>query len=67
MNETERLVARIDELEKKVDRLTSSIESLVYAWRTATGVVRVVKWTGKIAASIAAIIALIKLAMISGK
>lgn len=52
--------ARLVELERKIDKLTSDVEDLVNAWRAASWLVGAVKWFGSVAAAITAIYLLIK-------
>lgn len=44
--------------------MRDDIRGLLDAWRTASGVVKAVKWVGKLAAAITTIYALIKLGSI---
>lgn len=52
--------ARLVELERKIDKLTSDVEDLVNAWRAASWLVGAVKWLGSVAAAITAIYLLIR-------
>jgi hypothetical protein len=56
-------VQEIRELQREVAELKLAIRDLVEAWRTAQGVVRLVKWMGGTAVSITAVWVLIKMAM----
>ena len=38
--------ARLAELERKIDKLSTDVEDLVTAWRAASWVVGAVKWLG---------------------
>lgn len=53
---------RLDKLEKALDGLSRSIESLVKTWETASGIVKFIKWLGGLAMACTAIWALIRLA-----
>lgn len=63
--EQERRLTIIEEdiqgLCKKIDSLEASVSDLVYAWKTASGVVSFVKWLASITTAIIAIVAFIKL------
>jgi hypothetical protein len=51
----------LQQLRDEVAALRGDIQGLLEAWRTASGVVKAVKWVGKIATAVAAIYALFKL------
>lgn len=51
----------LHELREEVAALRQDVQGLVEAWRTATGVVRAVKWLGKVAGSLGAIYGLYRL------
>ncbi|MGA0588711.1 hypothetical protein ACO2Q2_16530 [Dyella sp. KRB-257] len=51
----------LEQLRKEVSALRDDIHGLLEAWRTASGVVKAVKWLGKVAAAVTTIYALFKL------
>lgn len=51
----------IQDLCKKIDSLEASVADLVYAWKTASGVVSFVKWVASITTAIVALVAFVKL------
>lgn len=50
-----------EQLREEVAAMREDIRGLLDAWRTASGVVKAVKWVGKLAAALTTIYALIKL------
>lgn len=52
--------ARLVELERKIDKLSTDVEDLVTAWKAASWVVGVVKWLGGVATAVTAIYLLFK-------
>jgi hypothetical protein len=48
-------------VEAKVDKLSADVQGLLDAWKTATGVVRFVKFLGGVGTAVAALWALIQL------
>lgn len=50
-----------EQLREEVAAMREDIRGLLDAWRTAYGVVKAVKWVGKLAAALTTIYALIKL------
>lgn len=54
-------VARLQHLPDEVASLRKDIQDLLEAWKTAVGVVRAVKWLGKVSAAVGAIYALFRL------
>lgn len=51
----------VQQIREEVQQLRADIHELLEAWRTASGVVKAVKWVGKLAAAVTTIYALIKL------
>lgn len=51
----------LQQLRNEVAALRQDIHGLLEAWRTASGVVKAVKWVGKLATAVAGIYALFKL------
>lgn len=51
----------LQQLREEVAALRGDIRGLLEAWRAASGVVKAVKWLGKLAAAITTIYALIRL------
>ena len=52
---------KLQEIEKKLDRLSRDVEELVAAWKAANVIVGFIKWAGGIATGLTALIALLKL------
>lgn len=52
--------ARLVELERKIDKLSTDVEDLVTAWKAASWVVGAVKWLGGVATAVTAIYLLFK-------
>lgn len=50
----------LQQLRQEVAELKESVQDLVDAWRTATGVVRFVKWLSGMAIAVASVVALFK-------
>lgn len=53
--------ARLTEIERKLDKLSTDVEDLVAAWKAANWVVSFIKWVGGLSTAIVAIYTLIKL------
>lgn len=52
--------AEVAALREEMQELKSSVKDLVDAWRTASGVVRFVKWLASVATAFGVIVALLK-------
>lgn len=52
--------ARLAELDRKIDKLSTDVEDLVTAWKAASWVVGAVKWLGGVATAVTAIYLLFK-------
>lgn len=61
MQQLKNEIAKLQHLPEEVTQLRKDIQDLLDAWKTTVGVVKAVKWLGKVSAAVGAIYALFKL------